>query len=127
MVRCRHRVITSQWFNRLDLCNVNRRKNEIIFYLTTDRNDGDGQQQQQQQGNKTYAGEHDCAYATMLACKHLPAAILSLPGQRSGMIGQACRTMEKMGDKIAVNICMRMLKKLGYENHEPNISATIIS
>jgi len=109
----------------LQLLNRSMRRRRSRRVNSINRNDGDGQQQQQ--GNKTYAGEHDCAYATMLACKHLPAAILSLPGQRSGMIGQACRTMEKMGDKIAVNICMRMLKKLGYENHEPNISATIIS
>ena len=44
-------------------------------------------------------GEREHATALYMACKHLPPQLLSSPGERNGMLTEAARTLEKIGDK----------------------------
>ncbi|NXP47683.1 SRBP1 protein, partial [Heliornis fulica] len=71
------------------------------------------------QGAKT-AGEPEShptprehAEALLLACSYLPPSFLSGPGQRVGMLGEAARTLEKLGDKRMLHDCQQMIIKLG--------------
>ncbi|NXV93320.1 SRBP1 protein, partial [Calonectris borealis] len=71
------------------------------------------------QGNKT-AGEPEShptprehAEALLLACCYLPPSFLSGPGQRVGMLAEAARTLEKLGDKRTLHDCQQMIIKLG--------------
>ncbi|CAG9819718.1 unnamed protein product [Phaedon cochleariae] len=67
---------------------------------------GDKNQQEQ-------SGERQHAAALYLACKHLPAALLSSPGERAGMLVEAARTLEKIGDKKKLQDCYELMKALG--------------
>ncbi|OPJ87391.1 sterol regulatory element-binding protein 1 [Patagioenas fasciata monilis] len=53
------------------------------------------------------------AEALLLACCHLPPGFLSGPGQRVGMLAEAARTLEKLGDKRTLHDCQQMIIKLG--------------
>ncbi|XP_025938748.1 sterol regulatory element-binding protein 1, partial [Apteryx rowi] len=71
------------------------------------------------QGSKT-AGEPEShptprehAEALLLACCYLPPSFLSAPGQRMGMLAEAARTLEKLGDKRTLHDCQQMIIKLG--------------
>ncbi|XP_067162425.1 sterol regulatory element-binding protein 1 isoform X2 [Apteryx mantelli] len=71
------------------------------------------------QGSKT-AGEPEShptprehAEALLLACCYLPPSFLSAPGQRVGMLAEAARTLEKLGDKRTLHDCQQMIIKLG--------------
>ncbi|XP_054699688.1 sterol regulatory element-binding protein 1 isoform X3 [Grus americana] len=71
------------------------------------------------QGSKT-AGEPEShptprehAEALLLACCYLPPSFLSGPGQRVGMLAEAARTLEKLGDKRMLHDCQQMIIKLG--------------
>ncbi|XP_052628692.1 sterol regulatory element-binding protein 1 isoform X1 [Harpia harpyja] len=71
------------------------------------------------QGSKT-AGEPEShptprehAEALLLACCYLPPSFLSGPGQRVGMLAEAARTLEKLGDKRTLHDCQQMIIKLG--------------
>ncbi|NXU49392.1 SRBP1 protein, partial [Turnix velox] len=71
------------------------------------------------QGSKT-AGEPEShptarehAEALLLACSYLPPSFLSGPGQRVGMLAEAARTLEKLGDKRMLHDCQQMIIKLG--------------
>ncbi|KAM6250391.1 sterol regulatory element-binding protein 1 isoform 2-T2 [Porphyrio hochstetteri] len=71
------------------------------------------------QGTKT-AGEpenhptpREHAEALLLACCYLPPSFLSGPGQRVGMLAEAARTLEKLGDKRMLHDCQQMIIKLG--------------
>ncbi|XP_075574560.1 sterol regulatory element-binding protein 1 [Pelecanus crispus] len=71
------------------------------------------------QGSKT-AGEpashptpREHAEALLLACCYLPPSFLSGPGQRVGMLAEAARTLEKLGDKRTLHDCQQMIIKLG--------------
>ncbi|XP_050761716.1 sterol regulatory element-binding protein 1 [Gymnogyps californianus] len=75
------------------------------------------------QGSKTggtRAGEPEShpmprehAEALLLACCYLPPSFLSGPGQRVGMLAEAARTLEKLGDKRTLHDCQQMIIKLG--------------
>ncbi|CAM9508487.1 unnamed protein product [Bubo scandiacus] len=56
-------------------------------------------------------GKH--AEALLLACCYLPPSFLSGPGQRVGMLAEAARTLEKLGDKRTLHDCQQMIIKLG--------------
>lgn len=58
-------------------------------------------------------GQREQAEAVMLACRYLPPSFLSAPGQRVGMLADAARTLEKLGDKRTLHDCQQMIIKLG--------------
>ncbi|NXD86264.1 SRBP1 protein, partial [Halcyon senegalensis] len=71
-------------------------------------------------GSKTAGGEPEShptprehAEALLLACCYLPPSFLSGPGQRVGMLAEAARTLEKLGDKRTLHDCQQMIIKLG--------------
>ncbi|KAJ6655918.1 hypothetical protein lerEdw1_004503 [Lerista edwardsae] len=53
------------------------------------------------------------AEALLLACSYLPPAFLLGPGQRVGMLAEAARSLEKLGDKWTLHECQQMIIKLG--------------
>ncbi|XP_013885341.1 sterol regulatory element-binding protein 1 [Austrofundulus limnaeus] len=57
-------------------------------------------------------GQREQAEAVMLACRYLPPSFLSAPGQRVGMLADAARTLEKLGDKRTLHDCQQMIIKL---------------
>ncbi|KAI1883960.1 hypothetical protein AGOR_G00221470 [Albula goreensis] len=61
----------------------------------------------------TRPGQREQAEAVMLACRYLPPSFLSAPGQRVGMLADAARTLEKLGDKRSLHDCQQMIIKLG--------------
>ncbi|NXX39214.1 SRBP1 protein, partial [Tricholaema leucomelas] len=70
------------------------------------------------QGSKT-AGEPEShptprenAEALLLACCYLPPSFLSGPGQRVGMLAEAARSLEKLGDKRTLHDCQQMIINL---------------
>lgn len=48
-----------------------------------------------------------------VACKYLPAPLLSSPGERAGMLAEAAKTLEKIGDRKKLNDCYQLMKSLG--------------
>ncbi|KAM9844018.1 sterol regulatory element-binding protein 1 [Aulostomus maculatus] len=62
---------------------------------------------------ETRPGQREQAEAVMLACSYLPPSFLSAPGQRVGMLADAARTLEKLGDKRTLHDCQQMIIKLG--------------
>lgn len=58
-------------------------------------------------------GERDRATAMYVACKYLPAPLLSSPGERAGMLAEAAKTLEKIGDRKKLNDCYQLMKSLG--------------
>ena len=62
-------------------------------------------------------GEREHATALYMACKHLPPQLLSSPGERNGMLTEAARTLEKIGDKRSVDECYKLMKSLGTSVH----------
>ncbi|XP_014249917.1 sterol regulatory element-binding protein 1 [Cimex lectularius] len=59
------------------------------------------------------SGKREHAAALYLACKHLPAPLLSSPGERAGMLVEAAKTLEGIGDKKRLNNCYKLMKTLG--------------
>ncbi|XP_012520433.1 PREDICTED: sterol regulatory element-binding protein 1 isoform X4 [Propithecus coquereli] len=53
------------------------------------------------------------AEALLLASCYLPPGFLSAPGQRVGMLAEAARTLEKLGDRRLLYDCQQMLIRLG--------------
>lgn len=53
------------------------------------------------------------AEALLLASCYLPPGFLSAPGQRVGMLAEAARTLEKLGDHRLLHDCQQMLLRLG--------------
>uniref|UniRef100_A0A8C1VER4 Sterol regulatory element-binding protein 1 n=1 Tax=Cyprinus carpio TaxID=7962 RepID=A0A8C1VER4_CYPCA len=62
---------------------------------------------------EVHPGQREQAEAVMLACRYLPPSFLSAPGQRVGMLVDAARTLEKLGDKRTLHDCQQMIIKLG--------------
>ncbi|XP_041431773.1 sterol regulatory element-binding protein 1 isoform X2 [Xenopus laevis] len=62
------------------------------------------------QGMSPTAREH--AEALLLACRYLPPIFLSAPGQRVGMLAEAARTLEKLGDKRTLQDCQQIILAL---------------
>ncbi|XP_034045740.1 LOW QUALITY PROTEIN: sterol regulatory element-binding protein 1 [Thalassophryne amazonica] len=60
-----------------------------------------------------HPGQREQVEAVMLACRYLPPSFLSAPGQRVGMLSDAARTLEKLGDKRTLHDCQQMIIKLG--------------
>ncbi|XP_074175896.1 sterol regulatory element-binding protein 1 isoform X2 [Rhinolophus sinicus] len=53
------------------------------------------------------------AEALLLASCYLPPCFLSSPGQRVGMLAEAERMLEKLGDRRLLHDCQQMLMRLG--------------
>lgn len=58
-------------------------------------------------------GERQHATALYMACKHLPGPLLSSPGERAGMLVEAAKTLERIGDKKRLEDCYKLMKALG--------------
>uniref|UniRef100_A0A1Q3FNU2 Putative dna-binding protein n=1 Tax=Culex tarsalis TaxID=7177 RepID=A0A1Q3FNU2_CULTA len=58
-------------------------------------------------------GGRERAAALYVACKHLPAACLSSPGERTSMLQDAVKTLEKIGDKKRLQECYQLMRSLG--------------
>lgn len=58
-------------------------------------------------------GERQHAAALYMACKHLPGQLMSSPGERAGMLVEAAKTMERIGDKKKLQECYKLMKTLG--------------
>ncbi|OAD46986.1 Sterol regulatory element-binding protein 2 [Eufriesea mexicana] len=65
-----------------------------------------------------YTGEKEHAVALCLACRHLPALLLASPGERAGMLAEAAKTLERVGDRKRLQECYKLMRQLG-----PAISA----
>lgn len=58
-------------------------------------------------------GERQHAAALYMACKHLPGQLMSSPGERAGMLVEAAKTMEAIGNKKKLQDCYKLMKTLG--------------
>ncbi|XP_043581085.1 sterol regulatory element-binding protein 1 [Bombus pyrosoma] len=65
-----------------------------------------------------YTGEREHAVALCLACRHLPPLLLASPGERAGMLAEAAKTLERVGDRKRLQECYKLMRQLG-----PAISA----
>ncbi|XP_035257979.1 sterol regulatory element-binding protein 1-like [Anguilla anguilla] len=65
------------------------------------------------EGCEARLGQREQAQTAMLACRFLPPSFLSAPGQRVGMLTEAARTLEKVGDQRSLHECQQMIAKLG--------------
>ncbi|XP_077172447.1 sterol regulatory element-binding protein 1 isoform X1 [Paroedura picta] len=62
---------------------------------------------------ETHPTAREQAEALLLACSYLPPVFLLGPGQRMGMLAEAARSLEKLGDKRTLHECQQMIMKLG--------------
>ncbi|GAB6033075.1 Sterol regulatory element-binding protein 1 [Chamberlinius hualienensis] len=58
-------------------------------------------------------GEREHASALMMSCRYLPQSLLSSPGERTGMLHEAARLFEKLGDKKQLQDCQMLLMASG--------------
>ncbi|XP_057340757.1 sterol regulatory element-binding protein 1 [Microplitis mediator] len=72
-----------------------------------------GKDRSQEHGN-----EREHAAALCLACRHLPVLLLASPGERAGMLAEAAKTLERIGDRKKLQECYELMRQLG-----PAISA----
>jgi sterol regulatory element-binding transcription factor 1 len=57
-------------------------------------------------------GEREHAAALCLACRYLPVLLLASPGERAGMLAEAAKTLERIGDKKRLQECYELIKQL---------------
>ncbi|KAJ8682097.1 hypothetical protein QAD02_017889 [Eretmocerus hayati] len=67
-----------------------------------------GKDRSHDQGN----GEREHAAALCLACRHLPVLLLASPGERAGMLAEAAKTLERIGDRKRLQECYELLRQL---------------
>ena len=58
------------------------------------------------------SGEREHATALIMACRHLPSQLLSSPGERAGMLTEAAKTLEKIGDTKRMQECYTLMKNM---------------
>lgn len=58
------------------------------------------------------SGEREHAAALCLACRHLPTLLLASPGERAGMLTEAAKTFERIGDRIRLQNCYELIQQL---------------
>uniref|UniRef100_A0A1B6EGK4 BHLH domain-containing protein n=1 Tax=Clastoptera arizonana TaxID=38151 RepID=A0A1B6EGK4_9HEMI len=58
-------------------------------------------------------GEREHAAALYLACRHLPTPLLSSPGERAGMLAEAAKTLERIGDRKKLQECYKLMQSFG--------------
>lgn len=86
-------------FNRIWLDNIRGTIFEFLFA-------GDEEE------STCVTGEREKAAALMMACRHLPQPFLSGPCQRKKMLVEAATSLEKIGDKRALQECQQLLLQL---------------
>ncbi|XP_023330383.1 sterol regulatory element-binding protein 2 [Eurytemora carolleeae] len=59
-----------------------------------------------------YLGEWEHALALVMACRYLPIQLLASPGERAGMLTEAGRLLERLGDKRRFDEVTALLKTL---------------
>ena len=57
-------------------------------------------------------GEREHATALIMACRHLPSQLLATPGERAGMLTEAAKTLEKIGDTKKMKDCYSLMKNM---------------
>ena len=58
-------------------------------------------------------GNREHATALIMACRHLPSVLLSSPGERQGMLSEAAKTLERIGDRKLLQDCYQLMKAVG--------------
>merc|ERR1711972_867487 len=58
-------------------------------------------------------GNREHATALIMACRHLPSVLLSSPGERQGMLSEAAKTLERIGDRKLLQDCYQLMKAIG--------------
>jgi hypothetical protein len=53
------------------------------------------------------------AMALYLKCKHLPSQVITCPGEKAGMLREALKALEKIGEKKRISECLEMIRALG--------------
>ncbi|XP_050529343.1 sterol regulatory element-binding protein 2-like [Daktulosphaira vitifoliae] len=71
-------------------------------------------------GDKSSVGLREHATALFMACKHLPMSLLSPPGIRAGMLTEAARALEKIGDRKNLLQCYKLLKSITTNSSIPD-------
>jgi len=57
----------------------------------------------------SYSGEREHALALLSAAKHLPSQLLSSQAEVTGMLVQAARMLDNLGDKRMVEQCNKLM------------------
>lgn len=65
-----------------------------------------------QNSNVSMDGERERAAAMYVACKYLPTSLLC-SGERSGLLVEAAKTLEKIGNRKKLNDCYQLMKSFG--------------
>lgn len=65
-----------------------------------------------QSSNVSMDGERERAAAMYVACKYLPTPLLC-PGERSGLLVEAAKTLKKIGNRKKLNDCYQLMKSFG--------------
>ncbi|XP_014664603.1 PREDICTED: sterol regulatory element-binding protein 1-like isoform X2 [Priapulus caudatus] len=65
--------------------------------------------QEQDSTQECGVGDREKAKALLMACRHLPATMLSGPSQKAGMLAEAARTFERLGDAKSLRDCHEMM------------------
>nr|XP_014095998.2 sterol regulatory element-binding protein 2 isoform X1 [Bactrocera oleae] len=60
--------------------------------------------------NNCVGFQRERATAIYIACKYLPNALICSPGERVGMLAEAAKTLEKLGDRRKLNDCYKLIK-----------------
>ena len=68
------------------------------------------------------SSERERAASLVLACRHLPSQLLAAPGQRAGMLAEAAKTYQKLGDRKALQDCHNMMAQEGKAQYTAPIS-----
>lgn len=55
-------------------------------------------------------GERERASAIYVACKYLPTQLLCSPGERTGMLAEAAKTLKKVGNQKKLQDCYQLMK-----------------
>lgn len=65
-----------------------------------------------QSSNVSMDGERERAAAMYVACKYLPTQLLC-PGERSGLLVEAAKTLKKIGNRKKLNDCYQLMQSFG--------------
>lgn len=67
-----------------------------------------GKDRSQEQSN----GEREHAVALYLTCRYLPTLLSVSPGEREGMLTEAVKTLERIGDQKRLVECYKLMGQL---------------